>query len=171
MKMSYGILSVIGILIVMVVFSGCSFWWADPQFYKTKHLGNKEGGWYVLEPEIYDEMRQPSFKTSDKLSNGYYVGVENIDDKEIIDSRITESWVRAWYFIDSSNKKHIISYYRVFVYTAYGLWLLGDEGRGFYLKNRKRFSFGNKDQKFVLKDGKVVKKFISKDGKWVEVEN
>ncbi|RDU59583.1 hypothetical protein CQA53_11375 [Helicobacter didelphidarum] len=165
---------IFGILVVILVFSGCvSTRFFDPQYYKFKRLVEKESGLYIVDPELNNEMRQPSFKSSDKLSNGYYVDAEDIQAKERIDSRITASWIQAWYFIDSQGKKHIISYWRLFTYKEHGLWLDGDEGRGFHWDTERKCSLLDRSKKFVLKDGKVVEKFISnaKGDKWVKIEN
>ncbi|RDU59584.1 hypothetical protein CQA53_11380 [Helicobacter didelphidarum] len=132
MKMSYSILSIIGILVVVVMFSGCGFRYFDPQYYEFKGLAEKESGFYIVEAEFFDEFQQENFKN---LSNGYRVKSEEITDMTIINSRICEYRFSMLYFIDSSNKKHIISYYRVFRYKEHGLWLRGDEGRGFWWQN------------------------------------
>ncbi|RDU59035.1 hypothetical protein CQA53_11675, partial [Helicobacter didelphidarum] len=90
-----------------------------------------------------------------------------------INSRIKEEVVHTLVYTDSNGVNHTIFYLRGFIYTEYGLWLHGDEGGGFHWDIERELYLRNKDQKFVVKDGKVVKKFISnaKGDKWVEVEN
>lgn len=52
------ILAIFGILLVVCVLSGCSFWWADPKYYKTKELGKKYGGFYIFDKQFADEIKQ-----------------------------------------------------------------------------------------------------------------
>ncbi|RDU58696.1 hypothetical protein CQA53_12065, partial [Helicobacter didelphidarum] len=75
MKMSYSILSIIGILVVAVMFSGCvSTRFFDPQYYEFKRLAENYGGGYVVEPELYEDINKNGIHA--KLSNGYYLSRE-----------------------------------------------------------------------------------------------
>ncbi|WP_181882431.1 hypothetical protein [Helicobacter didelphidarum] len=152
---------IFGILVVILVFSGCGFRYFDPQYYEFKGLAEKESGFYVVEPEFFDEIQQENFKHSRKLSNGYSIKSKEATYIGKINSRIHEFHYYMMYFMDSSNKKHIISYYRVFRYKEHGLWLDGDEGRGFHWDTTQNIDHTSWDNVFYY--DKETKIFIKKD--------
>lgn len=45
--------------------------------------------------------------------------------------------MRKFYYIDSHNKECLISKLIAFEYISYGLWLQGDEGRGFWIETKE----------------------------------
>lgn len=55
MRITYPIF---GILATMFLVSGCSFWWADPGYYKYKKLANKYGSFYIFNKNLAGEMKQ-----------------------------------------------------------------------------------------------------------------
>ncbi|RDU61440.1 hypothetical protein CQA53_10125 [Helicobacter didelphidarum] len=157
MKMSYSILSIIGILVVVVMFSGCGFRYFDPQYYEFKKLYEEEGGLY-----IFDEKLEVETYDKDILSNGYNLIRKNDEhDIERINDRIISFKQFGYYFIDSQGEKHIVSYKKGFYYTEHGLWLHGDEGRGFHWDTERKMG-GTNSRKNT---------FILKDNKWVKIEN
>ena len=54
MRITYPIF---GILATMFLVSGCSFWWADPGYYKYKKLANKYGSFYIFNKKLAGEMK------------------------------------------------------------------------------------------------------------------
>ncbi|WP_052096425.1 hypothetical protein [Helicobacter trogontum] len=94
------------------------------------------------------------------LSNGYELKIDTqkaSTQARQINTRIRTSDYLEYYFIDSQNKRHIISYMKGFYFQYYGLWLQGDEGRGFYWETTDYFDNGSSANKFIFKDEKWVK--------------
>ena len=129
------ILGIFGILAIMFLLSGCSFKYFDPQWYKFKSLVKKESGFYIYDKDLFQEYNKKGVKNI--LSNGYDVKYNTDETIRQLDSRLTEYKRFEVYYIDSSGKEHIISYIKGFTYTHYGLWLKGDEGRGFYWETKE----------------------------------
>ncbi|RDU59981.1 hypothetical protein CQA53_11135 [Helicobacter didelphidarum] len=136
MKMSYSILSIIGILVAVVMFSGCGFRYFDPQYYEFKRLVEKESGVYVINEQIYDEWRY-ELSNSTLLSNGYTLYTDFSEEYTKIDSRILMEISHKKSYTDNLGKTHIISYDIAFNYLDYGIFLKGDEGRGFWWETKK----------------------------------
>ena len=156
----------------MFLLSGCSFKYFDPQWYKFKSLEKKESGDYIFNKTLYDEaeiLREKNrgsyvfvkrendmlVRVRPLLSNGYELIVD-IEESDIqaISTKINSFQKVKYYYIDSDNNKHIISYQKMFEYTYSGLWVDGDEGRGFRLETEKTESGYSRQNKFLLKDGK-----------------
>lgn len=166
------ILGIFGILAIMFLLSGCSFKYFDPQWYKFKSLVKKESGDYIFNKTLYDEaeiLREKNrssyvfvkrendmwVRVRPLLSNGYGLIVD-IEESDIqtINTKINSFQKVKYYYIDSDNNKHIISYQKMFEYTYNGLWPAGDEGRGFRLETEKTESGYSRQNKFLLKDEK-----------------
>ncbi|RDU59237.1 hypothetical protein CQA53_11585, partial [Helicobacter didelphidarum] len=59
----------ISLCVILFFVGGCSFRYMDWQYYKFKDLGAKNGGGYVVEPELYEDINKNGIHA--KLSNGY----------------------------------------------------------------------------------------------------
>ena len=158
------ILGIFGILAIMFLLSGCSFKYFDPQWYKF--LSSKqEAKRYIYDKKLYEAFvlnihDNEEYLTTDKLMpNGYKLLLDG--EVEILGKRLKKI-MRKFYYIDSHNKECLISKLIAFEYISYGLWLQGDEGRGFRLKGGDKSVFlWNEDNVFYY--DKETDAFIKKD--------
>ena len=149
MRMPSIILGIFGIVTISIMMSGCSLRFFDPQYYRFKSLTRKESGFYIHDEQTYNERRIESRL----LPNGYEWDMDSDEKRTEIDSRIVKCIDFEIFYIDDLSKKHIIQHRVSFDYLDYGIFLGGDEGRGFWI-DTFRIIGGYKDQSFILKDGK-----------------
>lgn len=129
-----------------------------------KAVGNSDKDWFknrALEIAqltfIYDEIDK---KFPAKLSNDYFYTLQSgyaYHEKEKIIttkySRIVKYIDYEYSYKDNSGNKNLITQGIEIGYHKYGLWLSGDEGAGFSLREHEILTCFNK-QKFILKDNK-----------------
>lgn len=152
------LISLISLFFILFFVGGCSFKYMDWQYYKFKKLLENESGLYIFDRKLYEEVKSineyielPNKKyTLGLLSNGYELlyEVENQENKEV-NSRVYSYKDFMYFYYDEKCNKHYISYFLGFSYNIYGLWLVGDEGIGFYLKTEKQIGGYLKKNIFV----------------------
>lgn len=90
------------------------------------------------------------------LSNGYEIESKPSPyEKDIVKikySRISQfDFIRYQYF-DSNKTRHIVAKVKGFYYIAYGLWLSGDEGNGFYWETKREIGGYLDENTFYIKE-------------------
>ncbi|MCI7411565.1 MAG: hypothetical protein MSS67_07685 [Helicobacter bilis] len=132
MRMIYAIF---GILAIMFLVSGCSFKYFDPQWYEFLSL-NKEAGKFIYDEKLYKEINFRHIDGYPKtFSNGYTL--ETYFKEIQINSRIKNEYFEIFY--KNGDMKNLVFVINSYTYSGYGLWLEGDEGRGFRWENKKEF--------------------------------
>ena len=129
------ILAIFGILVAIFVLSGCSFKYFDPQYYKFLSL-NKKAGKFIYNEKLYKEINFRHIDGYPKtFSNGYTL--ETYFSETQISKRIKNEYFEIFY--KNGNTKSLVFVINSYTYIGYGLWLEGDEGRGFRWENKREF--------------------------------
>ena len=120
-----------GVVFAALFFIGeCSFKYMDWQYYVARDMCKNESGYYIYDEKLYKETEKTNYNAH--LSNGYRLQLRSgygLYENEKI--------MRKFYYIDSHNKECLISKLIAFEYISYGLWLQGDEGRGFWIETKE----------------------------------
>lgn len=162
------VLVIFGILVVIFMLSGCSFKYFDPQWYKYKKFCNEVDGKYIYNKKINDELEKSDeykkifVEYPITLSSGIVVYMDVNTEK--IGNMI--KWESTRYYYNKKGKKCLIATLKSVRYTEYGLWLKGDEGRGFWFKINRELGCIGKDF-YMDENGKWVEKTTSFDDKCI----
>ena len=123
------ILAIFGILVAIFVFSGCvSLKYFDPQWYAYNNL--IKNSLEVYDKGLYDysidrHIPDRKIKSIEGLQ-GFWRKDEDIIN---IDSRL--AYRKVSFFANVNNVSILYQISHIYIYTEIGLFLIGDEGRGF----------------------------------------
>ena len=104
------------IFFILFLAGGCSFKYMDWQYYKFKELCNTKAKRSIIDKELYEKS---------ELNEFYSTNPPN----EKVQSRITKMYFKNIHKL--SNK--VFYEYETYFYDNYGIFLKGDEGRGWHI--------------------------------------
>ncbi len=147
------LISLISLCVMLFFVGGCSFRLMDWQWYQVKNLCKNESGIYIVNKELYEDMI-----THNLQDNKYTRKMEEFSKTvyeryQSINSRIYKLDDRKYYYYDmTKNKSYVVSFERNFAYKNYGIFLTGDEGRGFEMKSSEILECFNRNNTFLVKE-------------------
>ena len=144
-----------GVVFAVLFFIGeCSFKYMDWQYYVARDMCKNESGIYILNKELYEDMITYNLQDSKytrKMEEFNKTEYERYEPTKY--NRIYKLDYRKYYYYDSvRNEPYIVSFERSFAYKNYGIFLTGDEGRGFMVKTFEILECFNRDNTFTIKE-------------------
>lgn len=148
------LISLISLCVMLFFVGGCSFRLMDWQWYQVKNLCKNESGIYILNKELYEDMITYNLQDSKytrKMEEFNKTEYERYEPTKY--NRIYKLDYRKYYYYDSArDEPYMVSFQRSFAYKNYGIFLTGDEGRGFEMKSSEILECFNRNNTFLVKE-------------------